>query len=85
MKRAAQPAIAVCLLATLTGCAQSGSGQPRLSLPPLDSSITEPCRDPGVDRNPRIAIAQTRLELAKCEIKRKAAVDAYEGAAEAQP
>lgn len=45
-----------------------------MPLPAVDSEIRQPCRDPGIDRNPKVATAQHRRALADCEDKRAAAV-----------
>jgi hypothetical protein len=37
--------------------------------------VRVPCRDPGVDANAKIALAQHRRALADCEDKRAAAVE----------
>lgn len=42
-----------------------------------------PCADPGIDRNPKVALAEHRLELARCEDRRALAVAAYEAIREA--
>lgn len=47
-------------------------------MPALDSAATEPCRDPGIDPNPKIAVVEHRRALAECEDKRALAVGAYE-------
>lgn len=46
----------------------------RAPIPALDSEIRQPCRDPGVDRNAEVAIAQTRRALGECEGRRALAV-----------
>lgn len=50
-----------------------------IQIPGLDSSITQPCVDPGVPDNgiALVIIAEHRRELAKCENKRAAAVKKY--------
>lgn len=44
----------------------------------MDSEAITPCRDPGVDANPKVAVVETRLALAECEGRRELAVAAYE-------
>jgi len=45
----------------------------------LDSFAAASCDDPGVDRNPKVALVRTREALADCEQRRALAVDSYDG------
>lgn len=48
-----------------------------MQAPPLDSHAATPCRDPGVNRNPKVAVVEHRRALAECEGKRELAATAY--------
>lgn len=77
-------ALAIVLIVTMSasGCGSKPQFEPlappRLTVPPLDSEAAEPCPDPGIDRNPRIAVIETRVALAVCEGRRDLAVRSYE-------
>ncbi len=61
---------------TLVGCGSSRSALDlRAPIPELDSKVRESCKDPGIDRNAEVAIAQHRQALADCEDKRALAVE----------
>ncbi|CAH1672245.1 hypothetical protein [Chelatococcus asaccharovorans] len=49
-----------------------------MPIPPLNSEARTPCPDPGIDRNPKIAVVQHRRALAVCEGRRALAVESYE-------
>jgi hypothetical protein len=44
----------------------------------LDSEASTPCPDPGVDRNPKVAVVEHRRALAICEERRDLAATAYQ-------
>ncbi|CAH1661100.1 hypothetical protein CHELA1G11_12435 [Hyphomicrobiales bacterium] len=49
-----------------------------MPIPLLDSEASRSCPDPGIDRNPKIAVVQHRHALVVCEGCRALAAGSYE-------
>lgn len=78
--RLALLACAASLTLTVGGCKTTSpsAGLRPVPIPPLDSEAATPCPDPGIDRNPKVAVVEHRRALAVCEERRTLAVNAYD-------
>ena len=78
-RRAALSALAVSATMMLASCASASrfAEVPPPAIPALDSEAATPCRDPGVNRNPKVAVVEHREALAECEGKREVAATSY--------
>jgi hypothetical protein len=73
-------ASAVFLPLIVIGCSKTSpsAGLRPVPIPVLDSEASTPCPDPGVDRNPKVAVVEHRRALAICEERRDLAATAYQ-------